>query len=241
MPSVSNRDIEQYYFEMFRKNYPLPAGRVEYGDKPNVIIHGDTTIGIEITNFFLEEGTVPASEQVQKKARHDVVAKAHRLYQSRHGGKFELSMAFDRRVPIRDRSAVAAQIAELPARIDLEQTGELYRDIFRHIPELSYVYLNAREYDDARWRVIHTYDGYPTMSLDRLSEIIRAKEAKSVQYRPCDAYWLLVVVDFMDRAQDQEIRIDGLDAVRSAVFQNIIVYKTHFGHVLETNPVSQRV
>ena len=23
MPSVSNRDIEQYYFEMFRKNYPL--------------------------------------------------------------------------------------------------------------------------------------------------------------------------------------------------------------------------
>jgi hypothetical protein len=45
----------------------------------------------------------------------------------------------------------------------------------------------------------------------------------------------------MDRAQDQEIRIDGLDAVRSAVFQNIIVYKTHFGHVLETNPVSQRV
>jgi len=48
MPSVSNRDIEQYYFEMFRKNYPLPAGRVEYGDKPDVIIHGDATIGIEM-------------------------------------------------------------------------------------------------------------------------------------------------------------------------------------------------
>jgi hypothetical protein len=62
-----------------------------------------------------------------------------------------------------------------------------------------------------------------------------------VQYRPCDAYWLLAVVDFMDRAQDQEIRIDGLETVRSAVFQNIIVYKTHFGHVQETNPASQPV
>jgi hypothetical protein len=51
MPSVSNRDIEQYYFEMFRKNYPLPAGRVEYGDKPDVIIHGGATIGIEMGDW----------------------------------------------------------------------------------------------------------------------------------------------------------------------------------------------
>ena len=36
------------------------------------------------------------------------------------------------------------------------------------------------------------------------------KEAKSSAYRPCDAYWLVAVIDFMDRAQDQEIAIEGL-------------------------------
>jgi len=45
-----------------------------------------------------------------------------------------------------------------------------------------------------------------------------------------------LVVDFMDRAQDQEIRINGFASVRSDVFEKIVVYKTHFGHILETNP-----
>ena len=71
---------EQYYFEIFRRSYPLPEGRIEYGDKPDVVLHGKTRIGIEVTNFFLEKGAVPASEQVQKKAREEVVTKAHRLY-----------------------------------------------------------------------------------------------------------------------------------------------------------------
>jgi len=53
---MKNSDIEQYYFEMFRRDYPLPEGVVEYGDKPDVILRGARTIGIEIRNFFLENG-----------------------------------------------------------------------------------------------------------------------------------------------------------------------------------------
>ena len=240
MPSATKREKEQYYFEMFRRSYPLPEGRMEYGDKPDVVLHGKTRIGIEVTNFFLEKGAVPASEQVQKKAREEVVTKAYWLYQGKHDGRFELWFTFDKQVPIREPNATAAEIAKLPTRIDLEKTGQLSKNVFRHIPELSRVYLNAREYDDAWWRVSHTSDSYPTMSLDRLKEIIFAKEEKSKEYRRCDAYWLLVVVDFMDRAQDQEIHIDGFETLHSAMFQNIIVYKTHFGHFLETNPAAQR-
>jgi hypothetical protein len=239
VPSLTNTDIEKHYFEMFRKHHAIPAGRIEYGDKPDVIIHGHTSIGIEITNFFLEDGAVPTSEQVQKKARHEVVSKAHLLYQANSCGKFELTFGFDRAAPIRYRNSLASDIAQLPARIDLRETGQLDRNLFKHIPELEYLYLNAREYDDAKWRVIHSYDGEPTMSLDRLREIVRAKEAKSRHYRPCDAYWLLIVVDFMDRAQDQEIFVAGIETVHSTVFKNIIVYKTLFGHLVETNPESE--
>ncbi len=129
--TVKNKEIEEYYFEMFRRDYALPDGAVEYGDKPDVILRGARTVGIEITNFFLEEGSHPGSV------------------------------------------------------------------------------------------------------------IVRAKEDKSREYRPCDAYWLLVVVDFIDRAQDQEIPAEGLKNTTSQVFEKIIVYKTCFGYVAETLPSSQ--
>ena len=52
MLKKSNKEIEQYYFEMFSRDYPLPIGTIEYGDKPDVILTGVRKIGIEITNFF---------------------------------------------------------------------------------------------------------------------------------------------------------------------------------------------
>ena len=74
---MKNSEIEQYYFEMFRRDYPLPEGAVEYGDKPDVIVRGARTIGIEIRNFFLEDGSLPDGEQIQRKAREAVISKAH--------------------------------------------------------------------------------------------------------------------------------------------------------------------
>lgn len=71
------------------------------------------------------------------------------------------------------------------------------------------------------------------MSMEKLRAIVSKKEAQSKFYQPCDAYWLVVVVDFIDRAQDQEIRIDGIEKIDSAVFEKVIVYKPHFGHVFE--------
>ena len=73
------------------------------------------------------------------------------------------------------------------------------------------------------------------MSITRLNEIISEKEAKAQQYAPCEAYWLLIVVDFIDSAQEQEIRIDGL-TVQSDMFQKIIIYKTGFEHIVELSP-----
>jgi hypothetical protein len=59
-----NAEIEKHYFEMFRRVYPLPEGAIIYGDKPDVIIEGEKRVGIEITNFFLEDGSLSESEQV---------------------------------------------------------------------------------------------------------------------------------------------------------------------------------
>ncbi len=63
MAKISNKEIEKNYFELFRKKYSLPLGQIEYGDKPDVIIYGPKKIGIEITNFYLEDGSLSKSEQ----------------------------------------------------------------------------------------------------------------------------------------------------------------------------------
>jgi hypothetical protein len=70
------------------------------------------------------------------------------------------------------------------------------------------------------------------MSEKALEAIVRDKEAKSTDYASRDAYWLLVVAEAMDPAQEQEIRIDGLN-ISSQVFEKIIVYNPLFGHVVE--------
>ena len=62
---MNQQDIERYYFEKFQRSYLLPPGLICYADKPDVRIEGPRKIGIEMTNFYVTAGTLPASEQVQ--------------------------------------------------------------------------------------------------------------------------------------------------------------------------------
>lgn len=234
MAKKSNLKIEQYQFEMFRRDYQLPAGTIVHGNKPDVILEGSRRIGIEITNFFLESGKLPESEQVQQKARESVVSEAQQVYLTNGGKGIELSFSFNKEAPIRDRGKLVNKIAAVAKNIDGFETGLIYKDVFKDIPELSFVYLNAKEYEDPKWRVIQCYSGQlMLMSREKLCAIISAKEAKSKCYQHCDAYWLVVVVDFTNRAQDQEIRINGFEKIASTVFEKVFVYKIYFGHVLE--------
>lgn len=232
MSKPSNQDIEGYYFEMFRKDYQLPPGTITYKDAPDVILEGVRKIGIEITNFFLEDGSLSQSEQSQKKMREKVVANAQRTYHAENGRNFEIAFGFDKANPIRNQKILVARMVQLAKSIEGNQTGQVQKEVFKAIPELSFVYLNTKEYADARWRVVQVYN-VPVMSRDRLVEIVKSKERRAGQYEKCDAYWLLVVVDFINSAQDQEIRVDGFEKIHTDVFEKVIVYKTLFGHVME--------
>lgn len=227
-----NQDIEQRYFEMFRRDYQLPEGTIVHGDKPDVILEGKRKIGIEITNFFLESGALPESEQVQRIRREAVVLKAQQVYLGNSGKRIELSFSFDKASPIRDQKELAKKIAAVAKNIDGLKTGAISEDVFKDIPEISFVYLNAKGYKEPKWRVVQSHSGQ-IMSREKLCAIVSAKEAKSKFYQSCDAYWLVVVVDFMDSAQDQEIQIEDFEKIDSTVFEKVIVYKTHLGHVFE--------
>jgi hypothetical protein len=192
----TNRDIEQHYFEQFSEAYTLPEGTAEYADRPDVLLRGKRTIGIEITRFYLQPGGSPGSEQKQKPRREGVVSDAHQLHRRVGGKKFELTIGFnpDRPITSARRKALPKELAAFAASISAHASGLLDAELFEAMPEVASIYLNSKEYDDARWSVSQVYS-VDLMSPAGLEKIVREKESKAAEYVPCDAYWLLIIVD----------------------------------------------
>ncbi len=137
---------------MFRKVYQLPAGTVLYRDKPDMTIGGNK-LGIEITNFYLKDGSSPSSEQKQYRRRIESVSKAQKVYEQGTGKNFQLSFSFNTHNPILDSAALVEKLVELARRVDGGDNGSIKKSVFENIPELEFVYLYARElvyppYDD---------------------------------------------------------------------------------------------
>lgn len=139
MTRSSNRDIEQHYFDQFRAHFPLPAGEVEHGDKPDVIIHGERKLGIEIANLYLTDGADHSSEQVQRQRREAVVREAQKLHALAGGRNIELTVSFNPDRPIaevKDLANALARVAystqHLPvgllARQHFERTSAVFSD-----------------------------------------------------------------------------------------------------------------
>jgi hypothetical protein len=226
-----NAEIEKHYFEKFRQVFPFD-GTVLYGDSPDVIIEGEKRTGVEITNFFIEDGNLPASEQVQIKRRERVVLAAQQLYQEENGRSIIIIFGFNRLKPILDEKKLKNKLVDLAKTIADFETGEIFKDTYKEIPELEFVYLNANSYEGSRWRVQQIYRS-ETMSRDRLVKIIKDKEGKVNKYKNCDKYWLLIIVEFMDPAQDQEISTKNFRKIETEAFEKVLVYKTYFNEILE--------
>jgi hypothetical protein len=71
------------------------------------------------------------------------------------------------------------------------------------------------------------------LAVGRVIKLIELKHGKITDYKPCDAFGLLLIVDFFDRAQDQDIRWPETSAPVSSKFERIIIYKPQFGEWTE--------
>ncbi len=240
MPAAAkqtNRHIERAYFERFRQAYALPPGAVSYADKPDVLVTGQRVVGIEITNFYLEPGSDESSEQRQRPRRYEVASEAHRLYLADGGKDIELMIKFSPNKPITSasRKTLPKKLAKFAARIDTEAMGPYNPQRFFDMPEIAFIWSSGREWPNPTWVRSGQVYSYEEMSADRLRKIVAEKEAKAADYLPCDAYWLLIVIDWADAAQDQEITTSGFK-LESDVFEKIIVYKPGFEDIAEVTP-----
>ena len=109
------------------------------------------------------------------------MSEAQRIYQKGNYKKNKISFGFDETNSIKDKGRLVSKLVDLARQLKECETGIIRKDMYETIPELNFVYLNSKEYEDARWRAIQAYD-VPIMSRDRLVEIVRDKEVRVKKY-----------------------------------------------------------
>lgn len=73
----------------------------------------------------------------------------------------------------------------------------------------------------------------PNLSVDRVAQLVATKQQRLANYKQCDAYWLLVVVDFIDRAQEQDIAWPVECSSLKTSYERVIIYKPQFSRWTE--------
>lgn len=230
MKKLTSTEIEHYYFEQFRRDFPVPDGCIEYSDKPDVRITGASKIGIEISRLYIVNGADPSSEQRQHQRRARVVAEAQALHKKLGGRLIELHVEFNPGKPIQDIKNVAEILAGLAMEIQAEPQIKAWNpptesDYFRHLQH------NGIDYPDSKWTNMQSFS-VPFLDIGRLEAVVREKTKKAAEYESCDEYWLLLVVDFMDLAQDQTLVLPQKFKLPLSAFSKVLVYKPQFHEVL---------
>jgi hypothetical protein len=131
MAKPTNQEIERYYFEQFRAHYSVPEGAVEFADKPDVVIHGPKTIGIEITNLYLSSGADPNSAQAQRVRRDGAIQRAQELRITAGGRPIECWFGFEPLHPIGSIEQVARGMAKLVGDVQNSVSGEVPRHLYQ--------------------------------------------------------------------------------------------------------------
>ena len=200
-------------------------------ERPDFVLDGDRRIGVEITEFYLDDGF--DSEQVQAKRRNDFICKAKQAYGGTGPMNTAVSVGFDLSTPLeRDSAKRTKDLPELLARVVRQnengRSGEVpwveYKEI---IPEVNFLYLEPRFPDYRDWRICQVHNVSLT-ERDKVERIVRGKEKLARDYERCDAQWLLICVNVWNPAQEQEIRVDGLQ-VETSIFERVILFAHPFG------------
>ncbi|WP_223873306.1 hypothetical protein [Burkholderia pseudomallei] len=231
---VEKKEREWRLFQSFRDDYPELTGIAEASECPDILVRNDRLVGVEMTELHLVDGNLPKSERQQKSRRERVVCRAQELHMGTGGRPIELTVGFDPTWPLKnnaDIEALAVGVAEVASHIQLGQPGLIDALTFEHLDCVSFLYLSG-EYVNPRWKVQQSYS-VPVLQVERVRQAIAGKIERAKKYQQCDAYWLLITVDFWDQSQDQEVDWPNGETVEFGPYERIFLYKSAYRRVVE--------
>lgn len=225
---VTKKEKERRLLDAYLSMVPVDGAKIEEGEQPDFVLRGARSIGLEVTEFYIQDGANPASEQRQRERRDDVLAKAKVFYHSSGENRVGVTVGFDPANPIANRrrsDSLARGLADFVRQIGDDWNGAVPRFRYQQDwPEIGFLYIVPATACWSEWRVQQVYN-VGLVDPRQLERIVRAKERKAKAYRPCDALWLLISINWLDPDQDQQIGVEPLK-VPSAVFERIILFNT---------------
>lgn len=209
------KEQEKYLFQMFQEKYKnIPAGKVDFFDKPDIILttQNGETIGIELTECIYNETLMKESEH-QIKFNKKVIE----LLEGLMPFKFHLDIELDKTMSLkqnqieptikgvvefcikefRNLSSYESRYVEQldvdwnEAPINIQQH---FRDQgYRKLPK-GILRIHMSRFDSLK-RSMHTeYKGgvVPDFTQDNLKAILIKKEKALSNYKPCNQQWLVI-------------------------------------------------
>ncbi|WP_342335093.1 hypothetical protein [Burkholderia pseudomallei] len=231
---AEKKEREWQLFQSFRSDYPDMTGIAEASECPDILVRSDRLVGVEMTELHLIDGHLPKSERQQSSRRESVVRRAQQLHTDAGGKPIELYVGFDPEWPLKnnaDIEALAVKVADVASHVQLGQPGRIDSLTFEHLDCVSFMYLSG-EYANRRWKVQQSYS-VPVLQVERVRRAIADKTKKARKYQQCDAYWLLITVDFWDPSQDQGVDWPADEAVEFGPYERIFLYKSAYRRVVE--------
>ena len=244
MHLTENQKTEKEYFDLFRKNYELPLGTIEFSDKPDVVIldeNNQRILGVEIANLYKSDGDGQKSEQKQRLNKLKVIASAEKIYRARGGRSIQLFIGFCPQNPIRPKriERIAEDLASHVLKISTLSEAYYCHDPLDLTPEISFISHDGTESPRPMWDLCESYST-PFLNVPRVKEMVERKAKKAQKYAPCAANWLLLIVDFWDPAQDQLMHWPAEESVEQTPFDRILIFHTASG-IIELMQRSQHL
>ncbi len=179
-----------------------------------------------MTDFYPEDGNRLKSKQKQKDLREKALSKA----QGKFFGKADLHFDFNETQPITPKriEPLAKDIAGLGNDIaeNFMDKGIVHPYLYSHIPEVRFVYKGPYKCVRGDLKLQQVYS-QESLKGERISQIVKKKEEIAKNYKSCDEYWLLIIMDFFDPAQDHEVP-DDLEPIQSNIFERVIFWRKDF-------------
>lgn len=226
---------EEYVFNLFKEKYQeFPLGQCTRGEQPDYIItSGQTMIGIEITQIFVDNYVSSSLNQKRKESLRSMLGeRLCEKIQSVMPFKFILSIDFNSKDFSKneiDENVLNCinYLKKLPfpetfVSIDIDNLGQL-PDVINGINFFQHPSLKKSFYSECAGGVL------PDLTMQHLQIVLDKKHKSLKKYRQCKEHWLLIeedtfLADSFGEITTGEFKTD---------FQKVFLYRHSKGELLQ--------
>ena len=196
---MANKELERWYLERFILTCPdFPAGEIKPSEQPDFLVGGkDTTVGIELTRFFVEHRSDERPRQEQESLRSRVLEEADRIHAAQDPRYVHVNVLFSLDSNLHKSDVVPIGAAIAHAVVNAPVDIGAFVTVDSRLPEgvNSMMIARSNKLTQSSW---HFDDvGFtPEVTSSELQRIIRSKDDNLSQYRQqAPSHWLLIIVD----------------------------------------------